>query len=152
MKNILTIIILLFVAVGCSSNKVELDTANKVSSISNDKELIKIQEEICNGWKSDDDYLRSCGSGYSSDLELSKNYAILSARIELANILGSTISKNEKQIVNEVSGDFVREYTSEEINEIHQQGINNYRIVYHKSFMHKGKFRSLVVIEMSHNV
>ena len=70
----------------------------------------------------------------------------------LANILGSTISKNEKQIVNDVSGDFVREYTSEEINEIHQQGINNYRIVYQKSFMHKGKFRSFVVIEMSHNV
>ena len=46
MKNILTIIILLFVAVGCSSNKVELDTANKVSSISNDKELIKINPSI----------------------------------------------------------------------------------------------------------
>ena len=52
----------------------------------------------------------------------------------------------------EMSGDFAREYTSEEINQIHEQGINNYRIVYQKSFMHKGKFRSFVVIEMSHNV
>ena len=145
-------VVLAVAVASCSSNKVNLDTANKLSSISNDKELIKVQEEICNGWQSNEEYYFSCGSGLSSDLELSKDYAILNAKVDLANILSSTISKNEKEIINEISGEFVREYNSEEINEIHSTGINNYRIVYQKSFIHKGKFRSFVVIELKQNV
>ena len=41
----------------------------------------------------------------------------------------------------------VREYSSNETNQIFETSLSNYKIVYDKTFVQSGKYRSYIVIE-----
>ena len=70
----ITILVLLCLAVGCSSNK-NLKTANKTTSINGDN-LVVLTDEICNNFISDEDTIYGCGVGYSADITISKSKAL----------------------------------------------------------------------------
>ncbi|NBP55724.1 hypothetical protein EBU71_04150 [bacterium] len=144
MKKILLIGSLMFLG-ACAGN---LDKLNQKTQIEGNEDLIKAASLICNEYKSTDSVLYGCGSGVSSDLELSKSKAILQAKISVADVISNSLVKNETLTTKESTKDGVsREYNSSEKNQIFEQSLNRYKVVYDKQFTDQGRFRSFIVIE-----
>ena len=148
MKKIYIFILVILGA--CSGNN--LAYLDDKQTLNGNIELLKVNSDICNQYKSTDKEFYSCGSGLSSDLELAKSKAILNAKINIADRISSTVLKNEKQTVAETTKDGLKKnYTSDESNQIFQTSLSNYTVVYEKSFFDSGKFRSFVVIKYQTN-
>ena len=132
------------VLVGCSSNNI----AKNKTVISNNTDFLKINEQICNKYKSNDNKLYGCGTSTSKSFELSKSKALLQAKVIVSDSLSNSIIKSENQKIKEdTKNGIVREYTSNETNQIFETNLNNYKIVYDKTFVQSGKYRSYIVIE-----
>ena len=134
------------ILVNCSSSNLsKLDDKN---SISGGTDLIQVASIICSEYKSTDTVFYSCGSGYSTDLELSRSKAILQAKVNVADVLGSTIRKNENQSINETTKEGLnKKYNSDISNQVFETSLNKYVIVYDKSFYEAGKYRSFIVLK-----
>ena len=66
----------------------------------------------------------------------------------MSDSLSNSIIKSENQKIKEdTKSGITREYTSNETNQIFETNLNNYRIVYDKTFVQSGKYRSYIVIE-----
>ena len=89
--------LLLFLLAACSSNN--LAYLEDKQALNGNTELLKVNSDICNQFKSTDKEFYSCGSGFSSDLELAKSKAILNAKINIADKISSTVVKNERQTI-----------------------------------------------------
>ena len=125
---------------------------NKTAIVGN-QDLIKTQHEICKSFKSDEfeKVVYSCGSGFSSDLNISRSKSILDSKIRLQDKLSSIISKSETNNVEDTDKSGVRKkYSSEEASRFDEVMLENYDIVYEKSFMHKSRFYTFVVIKFKH--
>ena len=143
MKSLLVLLVGVML-VGCSQS----NYAKKKTTISNMSEFLKVNESVCSKFKSNDKKIYGCGTSTSKDFELSKSKALLSAKIIVSDSLSNSLIKSENQKVKEdTKNGIVREYTSNETNQIFETNLNNYRIVYDKTFVHSGKYRSYVVIE-----
>ena len=134
------------ILVNCSSSNLsKLDDKN---SISGGTDLIQVASIICSEYKSTDTVFYSCGSGYSTDLELSRSKAILQAKVNVADVLGSTIRKNENQSINETTKEGLnKKYNSDISNQVFETSLNKYVIVYDKSFYEAGKYRSFIILK-----
>ena len=146
------IYILLLVLLGaCTSNN--LAYLEDKQTLNGNTELLKVNSDICNQFKSTDKEFYSCGSGFSSDLELAKSKAILNAKINIADKISSTVLKNERQTIAETTKEgLVKNYSSDESNQIFETSLNRYVVVYDKSFLDTGKYRSFVVIKYQVNI
>lgn len=146
------IYILVLVLLGaCSSNN--LAYLEDKQTLNGNTELLKVNSDICNQFKSTDKEFYSCGSGFSSDLELAKSKAILNAKINIADKISSTVVKNERQTIAETTKEgLVKNYSSDESNQIFETSLNRYAVVYDKSFLDAGKYRSFVVIKYQVNI
>ena len=146
------IYILLLVLLGaCTSNN--LAYLEDKQTLNGNTELLKVNSDICNQFKSTDKEFYSCGSGFSSDLELAKSKAILNAKINIADKISSTVLKNERQTIAETTKDgLIKNYSSDESNQIFETSLNRYVVVYDKSFLDTGKYRSFVVIKYQVNI
>ena len=143
MKSLLVLLVGVML-VGCSQS----NYAKKKTTISNMSEFLKVNESVCSQFKSTSKKIYGCGTATSKDFELSKSKALLSAKIIVSDSLSNSLIKSENQKVKEdTKNGIVREYTSNETNQIFETNLNNYRIVYDKTFVHSGKYRSYVVIE-----
>ena len=143
--------LLLFLIAACSSNN--LAYLEDKQTLNGNTELLKVNSDICNQFKSTDKEFYSCGSGFSSDLELAKSKAILNAKINIADKISSTVVKNEKQTIAETTKEgLVKNYSSDESNQIFETSLNRYVVVYDKSFLDTGKYRSFVVIKYQVNI
>ena len=146
------IYILVLVLLGaCTSNN--LAYLEDKQTLNGNTELLKVNSDICNQFKSTDKEFYSCGSGFSSDLELAKSKAILNAKINIADKISSTVLKNERQTIAETTKEgLVKNYSSDESNQIFETSLNRYVVVYDKSFLDVGKYRSFVVIKYQFNI
>lgn len=143
MKKILILIIGLAL-VGCSQS----NYANKKTVISNMTDFLKVNESVCSKYKSSDKKIYGCGTSTSKDFEIAKSKALLNAKVIVSDSLSNSIIKNENQKVKEDTKNGVtREYSSNETNQIFETNLNNYKIVYDKTFVQSGKYRSYIVIE-----
>ena len=143
MKSLLVLLVGVML-VGCSQS----NYAKKKTTISNMSEFLKVNESVCSQFKSNDKKIYGCGTSTSKDFELSKSKALLSAKIIVSDSLSNSLIKTENQKIKEdTKNGIVREYTSNETNQIFETNLNNYRIVYDKTFVQSGKYRSYVVIE-----
>jgi len=140
MKYILIILITILTA--CSSN-----FAEKKTIINNSNDLLKLNAEICNKFKSDKSKTFGCGSGLSSDLEVSKTKSLLNAKINVADVVGSSILKSEKQTRTENNKGVISKYQTTEENKILETSLNNYKVVFSKTFKQGNKFRTYTVIK-----
>ena len=140
MKYILIIFITTLVA--CSSNY-----AQKKTIINNSNDLLKLNAEICNKFKSDQSKTYGCGSGLSSDLEVSKTKSLLNAKVNVADVVGSSILKSEKQTRTESSKGVKSNYQTVEENKILETSLNNYKVVFTKTFKQGNNFRTYTVIK-----
>ena len=143
--------LLLFLLAACSSNN--LAYLEDKQALNCNTELLKVNSDICNQFKSTDKEFYSCGSGFSSDLELAKSKAILNAKINIADKISSTVVKNERQTIAETTKDgLIKNYSSDESNQIFETSLNKYVVIYDKSFLDAGKYRSFVVIKYQLNI
>jgi len=140
MKYILIILITILTA--CSNN-----FAEKKTIINNSNDLLKLNAEICNKFKSDKSKTFGCGSGLSSDLEVSKTKSLLNAKINVADVVGSSILKSEKQTRTENNKGVISKYQTTEENKILETSLNNYKVVFSKTFKQGNKFRTYTVIK-----
>ena len=140
----LTILIGLLL-VGCNSTN---NYANKKTVISNMSDFLKVNESVCSKYKSTDKIIYGCGTSTSKDFELAKSKALLQAKVIVSDSLSNSIIKTENQKIKEdTKSGITREYSSNETNQIFETNLNNYRIVYDKTFVQSGKYRSYIVIE-----
>jgi hypothetical protein len=140
MKYILIILITTLTA--CSSNY-----AKKKTIINNSTDLLKLNAEICNKFKSDQSKTYGCGSGLSSDLEVSKTKSLLNAKVNVADVVGSSILKSEKQTRIESIKGVNSKYQTVEENKILETSLNNYKVVFTKTFKQGNNFRTYTVIK-----
>jgi hypothetical protein len=149
MRKIYILVLILLGA--CTSNN--LAYLEDKQTLNGNTELLKVNSDICNQFKSTDKEFYSCGSGFSSDLELAKSKAILNAKINIADKISSTVLKNERQTIAETTKEgLVKNYSSDESNQIFETSLNRYVVVYDKSFLDTGKYRSFVVIKYQVNI
>jgi len=134
-------IILVTVLTACSNNYAERKT------IINSNDLLKLNAEICNKFKSDQSKTYGCGSGLSSDLEVSKTKSLLNAKVNVADIVGSSVLKSEKQTRTENAKGVNSKYQTIEENKILETSLNNYKVVFTKTFKQGNKFRTYTVIK-----
>jgi len=143
MKKIIILLIGLALT-GCAQS----NYASKKTVISNMTDFVKINESVCGQFKSTEKKLYGCGTSTSKDFEIAKSKALLNAKVIVSDSLSNSIIKNENQKVKEDTKNGVtREYSSNETNQIFETNLNNYKIVYDKTFVQAGKYRSYIVIE-----
>ena len=143
MKKIIILLIGL-VLTGCAQS----NYASKKTVISNMTDFLKVNESVCGKYKSSEKKLYGCGTSTSKDFEIAKSKALLNAKVIVSDSLSNSIIKNENQKVKEDTKNGVtREYSSNETNQIFETNLNNYKIVYDKTFVQAGKYRSYIVIE-----
>jgi len=140
------LVILGLILSGCSSSN--LSKLNDKNSISSGTDLIQTYSVVCSEYKSTNTEFFSCGSGFSNDLDLSKAKAILQAKLNIADVLGSTVIKNEKEQVTESTKDGLnKRYDSNISSQVFETTLNKYQVVWDKSFYENGKYRSFVIIK-----
>ena len=143
MKKIIILLIGLALT-GCAQS----NYASKKTVISNMTDFLKVNESVCGKYKSSEKKLYGCGTSSSKDFEIAKSKALLNAKVIVSDSLSNSIIKNENQKVKEDTKNGVtREYSSNETNQIFETNLNNYKIVYDKTFVQAGKYRSYIVIE-----
>jgi len=143
MKKIIILLIGLALT-GCAQS----NYASKKTVISNMTDFLKVNESVCGKYKSSEKKLYGCGTSTSKDFEIAKSKALLNAKVIVSDSLSKKIIKNENQKVKEDTKNGVtREYSSNETNQIFETNLNNYKIVYDKTFVQAGKYRSYIVIE-----
>ena len=143
MKKIIILLIGLALT-GCAQS----NYASKKTVISNMSDFLKVNESVCGKYKSSEKKLYGCGTSTSKDFEIAKSKALLNAKVIVSDSLSNSIIKNENQKVKEDTKNGVtREYSSNETNQIFETNLNNYKIVYDKTFVQAGKYRSYIVIE-----
>ena len=135
-------LILITILTACSSNYVK-----KKTIINDNSDLLKLNAEICNKYKSDESKTYGCGSGLSSDLEVSKTKSLLNAKVNVADVVGSSILKSEKQTRTENTKGVNSKYQTIEENKILETSLNNYKVVFTKTFKQGNKFRTYTVIK-----
>ena len=134
MKSMLVLLVGVML-VGCS----QTNYAKKKTTISNMSEFLKVNESVCSQFKSTSKKIYGCGTATSKDFELSKSKSLLNAKILVSDSLSNSLIKTENQKIKEdTKNGIVREYTSNETNQIFETNLNNYRIVYDKTFVHSG--------------
>jgi hypothetical protein len=140
------LVILGLILSSCSSSN--LSKLNDKNSISSGTDLIQTYSVVCSEYKSTNTEFFSCGSGFSNDLDLSKAKAILQAKLNIADVLGSTVIKNEKEQVSESTKDGLnKRYDSNISSQVFETTLNKYQVVWDKSFYENGKYRSFVIIK-----
>ena len=140
------LVILGLILSNCSSSN--LSKLNDKNSISSGTDLIQTYSIVCSEYKSTNTEFFSCGSGFSNDLDLSRAKAILQAKLNIADVLGSTVIKNEKEQINESTKDGLnKRYDSNISSQVFETTLNKYQVVWDKSFYENGKYRSFVIIK-----
>jgi hypothetical protein len=140
--KILSIIIIGLLVSNCSNSYVK----NK-KKITSPDDLQKFVNIYCDKNKSADKVIRMCGNGWSKDLNISENKAILSAKIKIADITSHSIVSNEVVTHKESNKGVIKTYDLTADSKLEDVSIEGYKIVHKKALKEKNGWRTLVVIE-----
>ena len=129
-----------------------LSNCNK--SYVKNKKIIKSPDDLqkfvniyCDKNKSTDKIIKVCGNGWSKDLNISENKAILSAKIKIADMTEHSIVSNELVTHKEDSKGIVKTYNLTAESKLEDISIVGYKIVHKKVLKEKNGWRTLVLIE-----
>ena len=140
--KILSIIIIGLLVSNCSNSYVK----NK-KKITSPDDLQKFVNIYCDKNKSADKVIRMCGNGWSKDLNISENKAILSAKIKIADITHHSIVSNEIITHKENNNGITKTYDLTADSKLEDVNIAGYKIVHKKVLKEKNGWRTLVLIE-----
>ena len=140
--RILSIIIIGLLVTNCSNSYVK----NK-KTITSPDDLQKFVNVYCDKNKSTNKVIKVCGNGWSKDLNISENKAILSAKIKIADITQHSIVSNEIITHKENSKGITKTYDLTADSKLEEVSIAGYKIVHKKVLKEKNGWRTLVLIE-----
>ena len=139
--------ILLIVFVGLLLSNCTNSYVKNKKSINSPNDLMKFTNIWCEKNKSTDKIIKMCGSGWSKDLTISENKAILSAKLKIADITQHTLVRNEKITHKENSKGVSKTYEMKADNQLVEATIAGYKIIHKKVLKEKNGWRTLVMIE-----
>ena len=107
----------------------------------------KFVNVYCDKNKSTKKVIKVCGNGWSKDLNISENKAILSAKIKIADITQHSIVSNEVITHKENTKGITKTYDLTADSKLEDVSIAGYKIVHKKVLKEKNGWRTLVLIE-----
>ena len=110
-------------------------------------DLQKFVNVYCDKNKQTDKVIKVCGNGWSKDLNISENKAILSAKLKIADITQHSIVSNEVITHKESNKGIINTYDLTADSKIEDVSISGYKIVNKKVLKEKNGWRTLVLIE-----
>ena len=140
--RIISIIIIGMLLSNCTNSYVK----NKKTIIS-PNDLQKFVNVYCQKNKSTDKVIKVCGNGWSKDLNISENKAILYAKLKIADITQHSIISNEVITHKENNKGVVKTYDLNANSKLEDVSIAGYKIVHKKVLREKNGWRTLVLIE-----
>ena len=139
--------ILLIVLVGLLLSNCTNSYVKNKKMITSPKDLQKFVNVYCNKNKQTDKVIKMCGNGWSKDLNISENKAILSAKLKIADITQHSIVSNEVITHKETNKGIVKTYDLTADSKLEDVSIAGYKIVHKKVLKEKSGWRTLVLIE-----
>ena len=126
----------------CSSSYVK----NK-ETIKSPDDLMKFTNIWCEKQRQTNNTIKMCGQGWSKDLNISENKAIIDAKLKIADISQHSIIKSEKIIKKENSKGVTQSYELNADNTLNDATIAGYKIISKKVMKEKNGWRTMVLLE-----
>ena len=140
--RITLILIMSFLLTNCSNSYVK----NK-KIISSPNDLMKFTNVWCEKNKSTDKIIRMCGQGWSKDLTISEQKAIMDSKLKIADITQHSLIKNEKIIHKDNKKGIEKSYEMTAENILEEATISGYKIISKKVLKEKNGWRTMVLLE-----
>ena len=140
--RITLIFIMSFLLTNCSNSYVK---NKKVISSPND--LMKFTNVWCEKNKSTDKIIRMCGQGWSKDLTISEQKAIMDSKLKIADITQHSLIKNEKIIHKDNKKGIDKSYEMTAENILEEATISGYKIISKKVLKEKNGWRTMVLLQ-----
>ena len=144
--RIVIIMIVSLLLTNCTNSYVK----NK-KKINSPNDLMKFTNVWCEKNKSNDNIIRMCGQGWSKDLAISEQKAIMDAKLKIADITQHSIIKSEKMTHTENSKGLTKNYEMTANNILEEATIAGYKIVSKKVLKEKNGWRTMVLIEFKNS-
>lgn len=141
MRIILILIISLLIT-NCSNSYVKTK-----KTISSPNDLMKFTNVWCEKNKSTDKVIRMCGQGWSKDLTISEQKAIMDSKLKIADITQHSLIKNERIVQKDNKKGIDKSYEMTAENILEEASISGYRIISKKVLKEKNGWRTMVLLE-----
>ena len=139
--------ILLIILVGILLSNCTNSYVKNKKMITSPNDLQKFVNVYCQKNKSTSKVIKICGNGWSKDLNISENKAILSAKLKIADITSHSIVSNEVITHKENNKGVTKSYELKADSKLEDVSIIGYKIVHKKVLKEKNGWRTLVMIE-----
>ena len=140
--RIILILTVSFLLANCSNSYVK----NK-KTISSPNDLMKFTNVWCEKNKSTDKVIRMCGQGWSKDLTISEQKAIMDSKLKIADITQHSLIKNEKIVHKDNQKGINKSYEMTAENILEEATISGYKIISKKVLKEKNGWRTMVLLE-----
>ena len=116
-------------------------------TITSPDDLQKFINVYCNKNKQSDRVIKVCGNGWSKDVNISSQNAILNAKLKIADITQHSLVSNEVITHKENGKGITKTYELTADSKLEDVSIAGYKIVHKKVLKEKSGWRTLVLIE-----
>lgn len=144
--RILIITIISLILTNCTNSYVK----NK-KTINSPNDLMKFTNVWCDKNKSTDNLIKMCGQGWSKDLTISEQKAIMDAKLKIADITQHSIIKSEKITHKENNKGVVKNYEMTADNILEKASVAGYKIITKKVLKEKNGWRTMVLLEFKNS-
>jgi len=144
--KILIITIMSLILTNCTNSYVK----NK-KTINSPNDLMKFTNVWCEKNKSTDNLIKMCGQGWSKDLTISEQKAIMDAKLKIADITQHSIIKSEKITHKENNKGVVKNYEMIADNTLEEASVAGYKIITKKVLKEKNGWRTMVLLEFKNS-
>ncbi len=144
--RILIITIMSLILTNCTNSYVK----NK-KTINSPNDLMKFTNVWCEKNKSTDNLIKMCGQGWSKDLTISEQKAIMDAKLKIADITQHSIIKSEKITHKENNKGVVKSYEMTADNILEEASVAGYKIITKKVLKEKNGWRTMVLLEFKNS-
>tara|TARA_Y100000591_G_C21592528_1_gene573905 strand:+ start:255 stop:692 length:438 start_codon:yes stop_codon:yes gene_type:complete len=144
--KIVIIMIVSLLLTNCTNSYVK----NK-KTINSPNDLMKFTNIWCEKNKSTDNLIKMCGQGWSKDLTISEQKAIMDAKLKIADITQHSIIKSEKITHKENNKGVVKNYEMTADNILEEASVAGYKIITKKVLKEKNGWRTMVLLEFKNS-
>ena len=144
--KIIIIMIVSLLLTNCTNSYVK----NK-KTINSPNDLMKFTNIWCEKNKSTDNLIKMCGQGWSKDLTISEQKAIMDAKLKIADITQHSIIKSEKITHKENNKGVVKNYEMTADNILEEASVAGYKIITKKVLKEKNGWRTMVLLEFKNS-
>jgi len=144
--KIVIIMIVSLLLTNCTNSYVK----NK-KTINSPNDLMKFTNIWCEKNKSTDNLIKMCGQGWSKDLSISEQKAIMDAKLKIADITQHSIIKSEKITHKENNKGVVKNYEMTADNILEEASVAGYKIITKKVLKEKNGWRTMVLLEFKNS-